>query len=91
MTAFESNRTTKRIVVDRLMAWVEVQATPTGRSDQTYSSQTSVPFLSFVHLHFLSPEELTHFFFILLSTIKMAATVAPDAPPTIARVLPEIA
>ena len=55
-----------------------------------YSSQTSFPFLSFVHLHFLSPEELTHFFFWLVSAIRMPATVAPDAPPMIARVLPEI-
>ena len=54
------------------------------------STQFSFPFLSIVHLHFLLLAELTHFFFLLLSAIRMPATVAPDAPPMIPRVLPEM-
>ena len=33
-----------------------------------------VPFLPFLHLHFLLLEELTHFSFLLLSAIRMPGT-----------------
>src|SRR5882724_1710004 len=96
-----SGRCTSSVAVSRSRIEVTAHSPTRGQGEalaaavrslipRHYSSQTSFPFLSFLHLHFLSPEELTHFFFWPLSAIRMPATVAPDAPPMTARVLPEI-
>src|SRR5205085_12531102 len=49
------------------------------------------PFLSFLHLHFLLPEALTHFFPGSVASIAIAATPTAPSAPRIARVFPEIA